>query len=280
MVAPADNPFDKRLAANRRNAQKSTGPRTDEGKARSSLNAVKHGLTAQTALLNGEDAEELRTFAESFEKHLRPMGPLQKILVQRIIAIGWKLRRVADAEAEAARAMDEEELRGWERQRDFKRELPFAPVKLRPRPQPRTGGRLLADSFREDGGGRDAPVDGPLVRITHYELKLEGALRADLRELRALQREDPFPTPEAEPEGGAEQVPEPSPAPEQVADATPAPSAPQAGRLNGSPGPTVDVVDDPEATTDTADGINAPSQNEPTPPALGADGKANDGAGP
>ena len=271
MVAPAD----KRADINRRNAQHSTGPRTEAGKGRSSMNAVKHGLTAQAALLRGEDAEELRLFAQSLEAGLRPMGPLQKILVQRIVAIAWKLQRVAAAEVEAAQSMDASEVRKWERGQEMKRQVPFAPVRLGPHPEPRTGGRLLADSFREFGPGGATPVDGALIRITTYELKLEGALRATMRELRALQREDPFPAPE-EPEG--ERVPEPAPAPENVAGVVPAVSAPQAGRLNGNSKSTVDVGDAPATAVD--DGTHAPRSIEPTGPAPRADGNPSEGAGP
>ncbi|MFI5381076.1 MAG: hypothetical protein ACHRHE_17400, partial [Tepidisphaerales bacterium] len=53
--APADSASAARTAANRRNALKSTGPRTPEGKAKSALNALKHGLTAQSPLLPTED---------------------------------------------------------------------------------------------------------------------------------------------------------------------------------------------------------------------------------
>ena len=53
MASPAQ------LAANRRNAQKSTGPRTAEGKKRASLNALKHGMTAKTVVLPHESASRL-----------------------------------------------------------------------------------------------------------------------------------------------------------------------------------------------------------------------------
>src|SRR5438045_3231911 len=72
-ASPSSSAFrisDRKLAANRANAAKSTGPRTDAGKRASSLNAVAHGLTAHTALLPGEDAVELEALSrEMFEAH-------------------------------------------------------------------------------------------------------------------------------------------------------------------------------------------------------------------
>jgi hypothetical protein len=55
---------EKQLRANKRNARRSTGPRTKEGKARSSQNAVTHGLSAESILIPGEDAEQYRQYAE------------------------------------------------------------------------------------------------------------------------------------------------------------------------------------------------------------------------
>ena len=64
-------PSSKRIEANRRNAQKSTGPRTTEGKDRVRLNALKHGLTASTAVLPGEDAEGLAIARRGLEGRSR-----------------------------------------------------------------------------------------------------------------------------------------------------------------------------------------------------------------
>ena len=52
----------RQIAANRRNASKSTGPRTEEGKQRSRCNAVRHGLTAETVIAALEDAEDYKAF--------------------------------------------------------------------------------------------------------------------------------------------------------------------------------------------------------------------------
>lgn len=92
---------EKKIAANRANAARSTGPRTPEGKAKSSMNAVKHGLTARSAVLPGEDRGEREAMARALLRDLAPQGLSQRILAARIVALAWKLRRVAPAEAAA-----------------------------------------------------------------------------------------------------------------------------------------------------------------------------------
>ena len=58
---------DKQIAANRLNAQKSTGPKTPEGRAAVRLNAIKHGLTAQSLVLPGENPEDFDELFQAFE---------------------------------------------------------------------------------------------------------------------------------------------------------------------------------------------------------------------
>src|SRR5688572_7762519 len=101
-LPPSHNakPSPGRAAANRANARKSTGPRTAEGKAKSSMNAVKHGLTAQSAVLPGESREELEALARSVHAQLKPAGAIQRILAERVVSVAWKLRRCAAAEAD------------------------------------------------------------------------------------------------------------------------------------------------------------------------------------
>ena len=90
---------DKKAEANRRNALKSTGPKTPEGKAAVRLNALKHGLLSQEILLPGEDEEALRELGERLRDELQPVGELENLLVDRIIASYWRLRRLGRVEA-------------------------------------------------------------------------------------------------------------------------------------------------------------------------------------
>lgn len=90
---------DKQIQANRRNALKSTGPKTPEGKAAVRLNANKHGLRSQEVLLPGEDAEALKELDENLRAELEPVGELENLLVDGIIAAHWRLRRLRRVEA-------------------------------------------------------------------------------------------------------------------------------------------------------------------------------------
>jgi hypothetical protein len=89
---------EKKAEANRRNALKSTGPRTLEGKAAVRLNALKHGLLSQEMLLPGEDEEALRELGERLRNELQPAGELENLLVDRIISAYWRLRRLGRVE--------------------------------------------------------------------------------------------------------------------------------------------------------------------------------------
>ena len=90
---------DRKAAANRRNARKSTGPKTPEGKAAVRQNALKHGLLSQEVLLPDEDEEALQELDDRLRTELQPAGELESLLVDRIIAAYWRLRRLGRVEA-------------------------------------------------------------------------------------------------------------------------------------------------------------------------------------
>jgi hypothetical protein len=83
----------KQFAANRQNAVKSTGPRTREGKARSSRNALRHGLTAETVVEALEDARDYRAFEAGILSEYSPQGAVERELVLRLASLLWRLRR-------------------------------------------------------------------------------------------------------------------------------------------------------------------------------------------
>ena len=87
-----------RLAANRANAQRSTGPRTPEGKFASSRNATRHGLLAQQPLLDGEDPAEFEALRERLVEEFGPASAAEEFLVDDIAGLLWRLRRLAKVE--------------------------------------------------------------------------------------------------------------------------------------------------------------------------------------
>jgi len=91
-------PSPAQLAANRANAQLSTGPKTPAGKARSSLNALKTGLTGRTVLLPSEDAEAYQAHLQRFFAEYQPADDKEHELVQRLADISWRLLRIPSLE--------------------------------------------------------------------------------------------------------------------------------------------------------------------------------------
>lgn len=90
---------ERQFDANRRNARKSTGPRTCKGKAQSSKNSLKHGLLAESALLPDEDEGEYRDFANEGIRELDPRGWLESVRAGQIVDQAWRCRRPARVEA-------------------------------------------------------------------------------------------------------------------------------------------------------------------------------------
>jgi hypothetical protein len=96
---------ERQLAANRRNALRSTGPRTLKGREVSKMNALKHGILSRQVLVSGqhyqEDREEFEALHQRFTEDLQPEGPLEEMLVDQIVTAHWRLRRALTAESGA-----------------------------------------------------------------------------------------------------------------------------------------------------------------------------------
>ena len=80
--------------ANRRNALKSTGPRTREGRAAISQNAVKHGLLARQDVITSESQADFDLYRDQILDELAPVSPMESILAERIVTLSWRLKRV------------------------------------------------------------------------------------------------------------------------------------------------------------------------------------------
>jgi len=89
----------KQIAANRRNALRSTGPRTAAGRFASSRNALRHGLTARRAVVCDEDAHHFQRFRAEMRTALAPRGAREELLAETAVEAAWRLRRAARAEA-------------------------------------------------------------------------------------------------------------------------------------------------------------------------------------
>lgn len=89
----------KQIEANRRNALKSTGPRSEEGKQRASRNAFRHGLTAETVLNPLEDPEDYKLFEEAIAAEYDGETAVERELVLRLASLLWRLRRASAIEA-------------------------------------------------------------------------------------------------------------------------------------------------------------------------------------
>jgi hypothetical protein len=98
---------EQRRAA-RRNSEQSTGPVTQEGKAHSRFNSVRHGLCSQQALLPGEDGQALQDLSREFHKSTKPVGVQELYCVERMILSYWRLRRIGALEAEILQTTFEE----------------------------------------------------------------------------------------------------------------------------------------------------------------------------
>ena len=198
---------DKQAKANRRNALKSTGPKTPEGKAAVRHNATKHGLLSQEVILPGEDAAALEALGERLRAELRPVGELEGLLVDRIIAAYWRLRRLGRVEAGifawelygelAARAR--QEARTYERQEsvndDFLSTLwPITKITDEKKHRDALSKAKEMESMRDAETAtlgktfiRDAERVNAFSKLSRYETAIERSLYKALHELQRLQ---------------------------------------------------------------------------------------------
>ena len=157
----------RKIEANRRNSQKSTGPRTAEGKDKIKLNALKHGLTAQTVVLPHEDAEAYERRRESWTRELDATGDLGQYLAERAVRVSWQLDR-ADSHERATLAKRVREL---PRDRARARDLAVGALM----------GRLLHGGEPTEptgpAGGRDADREGLAGVLARLEASADGCRR-------------------------------------------------------------------------------------------------------
>jgi hypothetical protein len=88
------------IAANRRNAEKSTGPRTGEGKAKVARNALRHGFRAEKVMTFDEESADFEAFLAEQRAAFAPTDAIEEQLVERISLCAWRLRRICRVEAD------------------------------------------------------------------------------------------------------------------------------------------------------------------------------------
>src|SRR5215203_1567604 len=192
----------KKAEANRQNALKSTGPKTPEGKAAVRLNALRHGLLSREILLPGEDEEALRELGERVRDELQPLGDLENLLVERIIASYWRLRRLGRVEigifawqrSEEMAKRAEREAYGYEWDRveylkglnitisDEKKHEEALQRARRHRSEQENETATLGRTFVRDADGANA-----FSKLSRYEATIERSLYKALHELQRLQ---------------------------------------------------------------------------------------------
>ena len=96
----------RRLEANQANARLSTGPQTPEGKARSSQNARKHGLSAREVVIAPDEREEFEEFLAAYQADLQPQGMTEQGLFNQLVLAAWNLQRISRLEAGLAKDED------------------------------------------------------------------------------------------------------------------------------------------------------------------------------
>jgi hypothetical protein len=135
---------EERREINRRNSQRSTGPRTPEGKQRARLNALKHGLRAEQFALPGEDQEDLKRLTDEWVEYYEPRSPGERAVLDRCVYATVQLNRCARHHAEAVAEQVRQAQEDWNR----KQEDEFAELKALLQTAPAEAVRKLKRSSR------------------------------------------------------------------------------------------------------------------------------------
>ena len=165
------------IAANRQNAQKSTGPKTTEGKAVVAQNALKHGLFARENVIKCEKVSDFDAFREKLLDGLAPVGGVEAMLAERIVSLSWRLKRVERMNSEVIDVMIAEiETDSWHRERREEAGLL----------DPETGRSELVLGWVTKRDFCDSDV--LLERLLIYEKRIESSFYKAMNELQKLQR--------------------------------------------------------------------------------------------
>jgi hypothetical protein len=168
------------IIANRSNSQKSTGPRSHEGKAVVSQNAVKHGLFALEAVISGESRADFDLYRDEMLTELAPVGPMESMLAARVVSLSWRLKRVENMQNQAIDVMIE---------RDGSNPLNRLVQSLLPKDQRQLPGDASAsndDLVLGRSAIKDYSNSRVLDRLLMYERRIENSMFKTINELRRL----------------------------------------------------------------------------------------------
>ena len=220
------NPKDPRtlteaqIDANRENAQKSTGPRSAEGKAASSRNRLLHGLRASKHILLDEDPAEFLFLLHDHLDRFQPVGPAEEKLVLRIANDHWRLDRAFNVEAGIYRDRFHDVAQKEEfRQQQYTTKKGYAEQDGKPVPPPPTPpdeGDLLARAFNVDCEGPNS-----FAKLARYEGSIERSIDRCLRQLHQAARNASTPDPGDQPSPPSDEPLNP----ETEAESAPTPAA-------------------------------------------------------
>lgn len=185
-----------KIESNRRNALRSTGPRTDEGKAIVARNAMTHGLRAEHVLIEGESEEEFAEFREAMVDYYEPAGVLEESLVCKIIVGFWRQWRASRIENEIMYCLGEEPVgskgssqpfrviirKTYEGGREETEEPPGRMPEDEPKPVETKRRRTLGEAVIAGLEGT-----GILNKFIRYEAHIDRMLSRSIRELERVQ---------------------------------------------------------------------------------------------
>jgi hypothetical protein len=157
-------PSPAQYAANRLNAEKSHGPTSPQGKARSSMNALRHGLTARTVVLPTEDMDAYQAFSKEIADSLKAQTPVERQFAQTVADNQWRINRIRSIE-DGMLGMGHFEAAG-----DF--DCPSTLIH---------SAMTAARAFRDRSQA--------FVNLSIYEQRLHRSMKEALRQLRELQTE-------------------------------------------------------------------------------------------
>jgi len=169
------------ILANRRNAAKSTGPRTAEGKAAAAKNATKHGLFARYDVVISEDQADYDALRDNMLKELAPEGTMEHLLAERIVSLAWRIKRAARMQNELIDVKIRREIN------DTWPDLSESLMTGKPCDMSKYSDKCYDDQVLGYIAMRDFAGSRALERLSMYERRFEASLFRTMGELKKLQ---------------------------------------------------------------------------------------------